>query len=189
MKRVLVILAALIVVLVSESQAAAPASCFCVAPRIDLALKKSTSIFVGHVIAISGPREIQIGDRAEQLYQVKLLVWERWKGATGVEVEVLAKQKEQPWCFEYPAMKVGETHLLFVDPIQAPDLPPNVDGIVNGCSNSIRLSGPAPGFESDTGGLPTMLELDRLTKPPTQRTPVFGVREWGKSLCLFCTIE
>jgi hypothetical protein len=183
--KVFVILSLLVTVLLCESRAAA--SCFCVSPRIAQSLKKSASVFIGRVTQISGPREVRIGDRTEQLYVVKFFVWERWKGAEGLEVEILSTQKENVWCFEYPALKIGETHLIFADPIDSKDVSANVEGIVNGCSNSTRLIGPGPEFEINGWSLYPLFELDSLTRPqPAQIRTGFRGPQLGPRVCMIC---
>src|SRR6185369_1999203 len=85
-KRALVVLSLLLLVLANESHARA---CFCVAPGVEKSFETAASVFVGEVVQISGPRNVEIGSGVEQLYVVKFFVWEQWKGTKGFEVEIL----------------------------------------------------------------------------------------------------
>lgn len=182
-KKALVVLSLLLIVLATESHARA---CFCVAPMVDKSFESSASIFVGEVVQISGPREVETGSGVEQLYVVKFFVWEQWKGTKAFEVEVLSPQKQRS-CFDRPPMEIGETYLVFADSVTLKDGSRKIQGIVRPCTLTTLFieSGSQPGVRLDA--LATIFALDKLTKPaPPHREPAFGRKEIGKGLCLYC---
>jgi hypothetical protein len=171
----------LLIMLATESQARA---CWCIPPMVDKAFETSASIFVGEVVQISGPREVQTESGVEQLYPVKFFVWERWKGAKAFEVEVLSPQKQRS-CFDRPPMQIGETYLVFADPMTV-EGSPRIRGIIKPCSRTTLFVG--SGSEPVVGldAVATILELDKVAKRAPQRTPALGRQEIGRARCLFC---
>ncbi len=182
-KKALVVLSLLVIVLASKSHARA---CFCVAPPVEKSYQKSASIFVGEVVQIGVPRDVETGSAIEQLYPVKFFVWEQWKGPKAFEVEVLSPQKQRS-CFDRPPMAIGETYLVFAEPVTVKDGSLKIQGVVNSCTLTTLFIGSGPQPKVNLEALATIFGLDKLTKPaPQQRTPAFGRKEIGKGLCLYC---
>ena len=180
-KMVFVILSLLLMVLANESQAKA---CFCVAPPLDKSFEAAASVFIGEVVQISGPSDVETGSGVEQFYVVKFFVWEQWKGTKGFEVELLSPKQRS--CFGGPELEIGKKYLIFADPVTVKDGSTKIQGILKPCTLTSLFvgSGPQPTVRLDA--LATIFALDKLTNPPPQRMPAFGRKEIGKGLCLFC---
>ena len=177
--KALTVLGLLLVVFAGDSKAAA---CFCGTPSIEKAFERSAAIFLGQVVQVTGPRELTIGTNVEQLHVVKFFVWERWKGPEGFEVEILSAQKQRS-CFSSPPMEVGETYLVFAEPVNIKEGSSGVQGIVTPCNRTTRLVGPAPEHAVYVPALATIFELDELVRPVApQRSPAFGRQLIRKSL-------
>jgi hypothetical protein len=173
-KRLLVVLGPLLIMLAGATQAVA---CYCGKPVLNKVLEKSESVFVGQVVEISGPRGIEIGANAQNLYVIKFFVWERWKGARDREVQILAEQGEKS-CFAYPPMRVGETYLVFAQPVTVNNASVQVQGMVDNCTRTSRLGGASPRPEVDKEtGLLDLFALDRLTKQGTPQGALLFGRE------------
>ena len=181
-KKALVVLSLLVIVLASESHARA---CFCVAPPIEKSFAKSASIFVGEVVQIGVSRNVETGSGVEQLYPVKFFVWEQWKGPKAFEVEILSPQKQRS-CFDRPPMEIGETYLVFADPVTLKDGSSKIQGIVQPCTLTTLFIESGPEAKVRLDALATIFALDKLTRPAPQREPAFARKEIGKGFCLFC---
>jgi len=187
MKKILVILGALLIVQASEVQVieAQVAQCFCVGGPVEKQFVEAASIFIGDVVEVSGPREVLTGSGVQKFYVTRFFVWDRWKGAKGFDVEVLTELLEDS-CVAYPPMSIGATYLIFANPLSVKNGSPKIQGIVTSCTLTSLFVGSGPQPTVRLGALATIFELDKLTNPPPQRTPAFGRKEMGKGLCLIC---
>ena len=159
-KSVLLILA-VVLVLISVTPVSA---CYCGRPLIEKAFRQSTAVFIGDVVEISGPQRVETVGEPKNLYKIKFFVWELWKGTKAIEIEVWAAQVEAS-CFDYPPVQMGETYLVFADPLPPNNLSPRIQGIITNCNLTTRLRGTAPRSDVDRGnGLREMFTLDRIVK-------------------------
>jgi|SRR6185369_4765200 len=139
-------------------------ACYCGRPIIAQAFRQSVAVFVGDVVEISGPQQVKMEVGIKSVYKIRFLVWELWKGTNAIEIEVLSAQSEAS-CFDYPPLKVGETYLVFTDPIPPNDLSPGIQGIITNCNLTTRFGGPTPRSDVDRGNaLRDMFALDRIIK-------------------------
>lgn len=170
MKRIgLAFLCSLVLMIAVASPAAA---CFCSGPSLDEAFNRAAEVFVGQVVGIDGPRKIEMESRVEQYYVVKFFVWDRWKGAKAIHVQVLSHRKES--CFDDPPMKVDQIYLVFADPLSSKNSPSNIAGIVTTCGRTSRMAGPGPETHRNNG-LADMFSLDRLVKQEqSSQSDLFG---------------
>lgn len=187
MRKILVILGALLMVHASEVQVtqAQVAQCFCVGGPVEKQFVEAASIFIGDVVEVSGPREVLTSSGVQKFYVTRFFVWDRWKGAKGFDVEILTPLLEDS-CVAYPPMSIGATYLVFANPLSVKNASPKIQGIVTSCTLTSLFVGAGPEPTVRSSALATIFELDKLTNPPPQRTPAFGRKPVGKDFCLFC---
>lgn len=161
MKKCVLLGGVVLFILISVTSVSA---CYCGRPLVEKAFRQSAAVFVGDVVDVSGPQAVELASESRNLYKIRFLVWELWKGTKAVEIEVLAAQAEAS-CSDYPPLRVGETYLVFADQIPSNNLSPRVQGIISNCNLTTRLIGTAPRLDVDRGnGLRAMFELDRIVK-------------------------
>jgi hypothetical protein len=170
---------------ITVASASPVAACYCAHRSTDEAFDVSASVFLGQIVEVSGPREIDVGYKIQKFYVTRFFVWQQWKGAKAIEIEVLFEIPANS-CGANPPMKVGEMYMVFADPFSVKQGSPKIQGIVTACSNTYRLSGPNPQSEfSNFRAVSDSLVLDKLdgSRVPL-RTPAFGQTMMNKCLCL-----
>lgn len=165
MKNCILLGVAVVLILIGVTSVSA---CYCGRPLVEKAFRQSAAIFVGEVVEVSGPEKVELGNEVRSLYKIRFFVWESWKGTKAIEIEVLGGQSEAS-CFEYPPLRVGETYLVFADPLPSDNLSPRIQGVLSNCNLTTRLSGPARRPDVDRGnGVREMIALDRIVKRANQ---------------------